>query len=79
LNSSLIPDLIHLEVKQEDSNPLTLTPLKKTLKEGFLTYSVSLDTPVRPGVKSKLVVTEVYTHRKTPFPKTMKINDVPRI
>jgi len=49
------------------------------LKEGFVTYVVHLDTPVRPGVKSRIVVEEVYTHLKTPFPKTMKINDVPRI
>lgn len=66
-------------VQENSQEALKYTELKTTLREGFVTYVVSLGTPVRAGVKSFITVEEVYTHLKTPFPKTMKITDTPRI
>lgn len=54
LNASIHQNLVNFQVTQEDQKVLKVTELKNTLWEGFVTYVITLDTPIRPGVKSKI-------------------------
>ena len=46
---------------------------------GIIAFRVFLEEPVSEGEKSKIEVEETYVHRKQPFPKTMHINDMPKV
>ena len=80
LNATLFSNLIEVEARQDDE----LLQVERAESEdrpdlGIIAMKVTLVDPIHPGEKGKIEVEETYAHRKLPFPKTMKIKDIPKV
>ena len=78
LNSTQAEGLIYIEITQE-GEPLKWEKVSENSQDGHDEYQVTLETPLQEGEKTKIIIREDYAHLKIPFPKTMKLHDVPMV
>ncbi len=80
INATLESQLIHLEVQQEGYDlELHRAEVRDSKSRGVIGYLVRFNEMLGPQSKTKLTVTEYYSHRKEAFPTTMRIKDVPKV
>ena len=80
VNSNHFNNLVYIEAKMNDEK----LEVKRSIVDDVLSphhssYKVKFKNPISRGSKGKMIVLELYKNRKLPFPRTMKLTDIPKV